>query len=475
MISAGAALAGPPPPGGRDRTVDVVVVGGGLAGLAAAWDLRDLDLLVLEAEHRIGGRLKSVARGDVWLNFGAHVFSGSDSAAGRLITEAGVEARGVPGRLAALELGGKLLASGRVESFPFRLPMAMSSRWALIRSGARLRLAVARYAKVAAVAPGEDPSIRQQRILDFLSDRSFSDQFGPMPSDVDGIFRATLTRSSGEPEELAAGYGVGYFHLVWNRTSGLSRGIIGGPSALTAALAAALDGRIRIGTEVVAVRVRAPEAPPGPAVTVDCRDAEGTYRLHARAAVVATPAFVTSRIVTDLPPGVRDALQQVRYGPYVVGAVLTEEPGPQPWDGLYAVATPDRAFSMIFNIANVLRDPRRPPRDRIPQGSFMVYAAADRGRAMMELPDDEIAARFVDDLAAVFPAVRDKVRETVVQRWPRGLPYPHVGRAALQSALTTPIEPLFLAGDYLGTWYTETAAATAAQAAAGVRQLISRR
>lgn len=34
---------------------DVIVVGGGIAGLAAAWDLRNRDVVVLEAGDRVGG------------------------------------------------------------------------------------------------------------------------------------------------------------------------------------------------------------------------------------------------------------------------------------------------------------------------------------------------------------------------------------------------------------------------------------
>ena len=42
------------------------------------------------------------------------------------------------------------------------------------------------------------------------------------------MFRATVTRSTAEPEEITAGAGTGYFALVWSSSSGLSRNIIGG-------------------------------------------------------------------------------------------------------------------------------------------------------------------------------------------------------------------------------------------------------
>ena len=35
--------------------------------------------------------------------------------------------------------------------------------------------------------------------------------------------------------------------------------------------------------------------------------------------------------------------------------MITAETGPMPWDELYALATPKRAFSMLFNVVNVLR------------------------------------------------------------------------------------------------------------------------
>src|SRR5262249_32500670 len=137
-----------------------------------------------------------------------------------------------------------------------------------------------------------DAAARQARVLAYLDDRSFSDFIGPLPTDVDAIFRATLNRSSGEPEELAAGYGIGYFHLVWDRGSGLSRNILGGSARLIEALA---RGPILTGARVTAVRTDRE------AVEVVYHDGGGEQRVRARAAVVATPAPVTRTIVHGLP------------------------------------------------------------------------------------------------------------------------------------------------------------------------------
>lgn len=440
-----------------DATHDVVVVGGGIAGLAAAWHLRGLDVIVLEASERIGGRIRSEPRGDVWLNFGAHVFGGADTATGRLLAETGVHTAQVEGRLAAVALRNRVVASGAVETYPFRLPLPLRSRAALVRAGVKLRLAVRRYGVVASRRPGEPAAARQQRMLDFLDDRSFSDFIGPLPSDVDAIFRATLNRSSGEPEELAAGYGIGYFHLVWNRAAGLSRNIVGGPSTLIEALAAGLDGPVHMNARVTAV------LPGEDGVTVRYLQAGVEHEVRARSAVVATPAFVAREIVRGLPADTDAALAKMRYGPYVVGAFLTSETRAMPWDDVYALATPQRSFGMLFNTANVLRG-----NDRQPGGSLMVYAAADTARALGGLDDDEVRSRFLADLGSIYPDAGASVTEVAIQRWDEGLPYAAVGRAQLQAALMRPLGRVHLAGDYLGTWYTDTACQTAEAAAAAI-------
>jgi oxygen-dependent protoporphyrinogen oxidase len=437
-----------------------VVVGAGIAGLAAAWQLRDLDIVVLEASDRIGGRIKSEPRGRYWLNFGAHVFGGASSATGRLLEQVGAEAVTVPGVLTGVALKGRVVSSGRVETYPFRLPLSFADRLALIRLGLRLRIAVTRYGRIARPVPGEPWTDRQARMLAYLGDSSFADFLGRIPKSVDSIVRPTIERSSGEPEDVAAGYGVGYFHLVWNRGEGLSRNLIGGPSTFTEKLAAGLGDRIHTGCRVEEIR------PDADGVRVRYVREGKAGEMHAGYAVAATPAYVTRSIVSGLPEETDRALGGIVYGPYIVAAFLTGETSPMPYDHVYAVAVANRSFNMLFNMANVLRarDSRREP-----GGSLMVYSGANLGRRLLEMDDERIISTYLDDLKDVYPEAMSVIREVVVQRWERGLPYPMPGRHRLQAALERPLGKVFLAGDYLGTWYTDTAIQTGLVAAGAIR------
>ena len=451
---------------------DAIVVGAGIGGLAAAWDLRDRDVLVLEAADRLGGRVHSEPRGSYWLNLGAHVFSGPGSATWRLAEEVGVELRKVPGQLVAVELNGRIVAGGRPELFPFRLPLSMGDRVALIRAGLRLKRAVAGYERVAEPRAGETPGDTRRRVLAYGDDRTFADWLGPLSGDAAALFRATVTRSTAELDQIAFGHGAGYFSLVWNAGKGLSYNVLGGPGRLIDGVAAGLSGRILTGAEVLDVSIGVRLKPdPGSRVRVRYRQMGMDHEVLARHVVLATKAFDAARIAVDLPAETRHSLEHIPYGDSVVMGMITAETGPMPWDDLYALATPKRAFSMLFNVVNVLRPATS---EREPGGSLMVYRSGRAALELMERSDSEIEQSFLDDLYAIFPAARGVVKETALVRMPRMLPYAFPGRAALQPGLERPLGRLHLAGDYLGGVYTETSISSGQSASAEIRAELER-
>jgi protoporphyrinogen oxidase len=117
---------------------------------------------------------------------------------------------------------------------------------------------------------------------------------------------------------------------------------------------------------------------------------------------------------------------------------------------------------MVFNLANVVRGPGA----RRPGGSLMLYSGGRRLAApLLKLTDEEIVERYLTDLDEVLPEARSMVLETIVQRWPRALPYPYAGRYRIQPALDRPLGRIALAGDYLGNLYTETSIQTGLAAA----------
>src|SRR5262245_19475240 len=164
---------------------EVVVVGGGIAGLSAAWRLRGRDVLLLEAGDRLGGRLRSDPCGDYWLQYGAHLFPGPGSLVDRMARECGLGTVPVGGSMMGLAVGSTLLHRGRVETYPLRLPLSLRARIAFAKAGVKVQRAVARYH-------------RTERRHDFEDGRTFGEFLGPLPPAVHAIFSCAAHRATAE-------------------------------------------------------------------------------------------------------------------------------------------------------------------------------------------------------------------------------------------------------------------------------------
>jgi protoporphyrinogen/coproporphyrinogen III oxidase len=439
---------------------DAIIVGGGPAGLAAAWMLRDRKILLLEERDRLGGRLKSEPRGDYWLNFGGHLFPGADSNMQRMTRALGLEVIEIPGSKTGLVFDGAVHVSERIEAYPLVLPMTWPERIALARVGLRLLAVVRKWRRVARPRPGEPDNVRRARIASYACDKSFRDILGVLPPRVDEIFQAAGRRAGCELEEQSAGVGAALFGAVWSgKKDNTALNLRGGSGQFGAAMARELGTGALLGARGAQV-VQADGV-----VQVDYTDAAGEHRVEARHVIVAVPAPIARAMVRDIPADLDRALALVRYGPWVAMSMLTTESGPMPWDDVYALTVAGLSFDMFFNHANPLRGVG----PRSPGGSLMCYAGGASAHRMLSMSDAEIEKIYKQDLYKIYPQLRGIIGDAVIQRWPLGGQYRAPGDASFDALLRYSAQEgnvVHYAGDYFAPLGQMEVAATAGMAAA---------
>jgi protoporphyrinogen/coproporphyrinogen III oxidase len=444
--------------GGEFR--DVVVIGGGIAGLAAAWRLREHDVLLLEAGERLGGRLRSDPRGDYWMNYGAHLFPAPGTIVDRMARECGLDTVQVTGSMMGLAVGPKRLTRGRVETYPLRLPLSVRDRVAFAIAGLRVQRAASAYQRVSRPLAGETPADVRARVLALEDDRSFADFLGPLPPAVEMIFSCAAHRATAELSELSAGCGIGLFAMVWGgKRSLIARNLLGGTGQLPAALGRRLGACTRTRCRVAGLR------PQGTELVVDYQTGGRVGQVRASHVIVAVQAPLAAALVAPVAGQAATALEQMTYGAFLTVAFETHETRAMPWDRVYAMATPGRAFDMFTNQAHALRGDGT----RRPGGSLMLFAGARGAAALMREPDEAITERFMADLHDLYPQTRGVITDAKVHRWELGNVYARPGRHRLQAALEGPLGAhanLHLAGDYFAELGNMEAAARTGTVAA---------
>jgi monoamine oxidase len=280
--------------------VSVLVAGAGLAGLAAARDLVALGarVAVVDARERVGGRVWTLRDG--FLD-GQHGEGGGD-----LIDDSQAEIRRLAG-----ELGLNLRPILR-GSWGFARPDARG-RPRLVRPGLargwnrlqkhlsalvdRYRLAERRW---------DSP------IVSDLARRSVADWLEE--SNADGELRATVLGLRGfflaDPDQLSLLAVVDQFAASEPPSAARMSRIDGGNDKLAAAMAASLNGSIRLGTELVAIGHR------GRSVRASVRQHQRMSQVNCDYLVLALPATIVRRIpiTPALPSQQHDAIAQLGYG-----------------------------------------------------------------------------------------------------------------------------------------------------------------
>jgi predicted NAD/FAD-dependent oxidoreductase len=416
---------------------EVVVVGGGVSGLSAAWRLRGAGVraTIVDLEPFVGGTSAWGEDGVVPHPWGAHYLPAPN-----------LEARPALKLLADMGVLTHFDAAGRPVFDPMRLCHAPQERL-FYRGAWHVGLApkdalddaeVAELVRFEALMDeleekrgvdgrfwftipvelsSRDPealALDRRTFAEWLELQGFSGRF------LRWFARyATLDDFGAEPDAVSAWAGIHYFtarkeesealagsrFLVWPEGNGrLARALLEASEASyrTRLLALAIE------EEPEGARVRALDVERGEVVAID-----------ARAVVVATPAFVARR----LHPGAA-ALPRRVASPWVVANLHVERPlDPSfPWDSvLYdgdGLGYVDAAHQA------------GPPSDKTVLTYFRAYGAADAARARADLARaswSELASGVFADLAPAHPDLPSRTDRIDVMVWGHAMPRPSPG------------------------------------------------
>jgi monoamine oxidase len=293
----------------------VIVVGGGLSGLAAAYRLEraGVDVAVLEARDRVGGRAWRIPVGDSYFDAGCEALDREHAALRSLADEVGVA--------------------------PWEAPPWSSDPPADLE-GADAELFEEFEREIEALAARVDPDhpddlegaaeLDAESLAGWLAARGASARV--LEAAENWIAVASSTVPTREMSLLA--YAVKL--AAGAAPTGLTLRFDGGPTALAEALLAALDGRVELGRPVAALE--------DDGSGVDVRLADGAV-LRAGRVVVAVPLTVQRgmRFAPPLPEVRRRALSDARYGAVVKEAAL--------YDGDFSVPDPEVSVDGHFYAA----------------------------------------------------------------------------------------------------------------------------
>lgn len=433
---------------------EVVVVGGGITGLATAWFLRDqARVTLLEAAPAPGAKLATGHLAGRTVELGPDTFLARDGYAVGLCREVGLGddlVEPATGR-AFLWIGGHLrpIPPG-VLGVPTRLGPLVKARvlsWrGVARAGADFVLPRRRW--------GPDPSVAEV-IGGRLGSQVLTRLVEPLVGGINAGTADRLSLASAAPALATAAEGnrsllVGLRRVGRNPptvTGPLFLGVRGGMGRLAEHLARSVSAagiEIRTGTEVSSIS----GSDDGHTVVTTANDT-----LVADRVVLSVPAFAAAPILRTASPGAAAELERIRYASVAVVSlaypVASFVDGPPTGAGFLVPRSEGRLMTACtFTSA---KWPQPAPPGRAADDLFVVRASAGRAgddRAMA-MTDEELVSHLHGELAMAV-GVRSSPRSTLVTRWPRGLPQyepGHSGRVdRIEAALGNDLPGVVLAG-----------------------------
>ena len=414
-----------------DDSVDVAIVGAGVSGLAAAYELRKRkrSVVVLERSERPGGVIRTERVGGFTIDAGPDSLLVQKPAAVVLCNELGLGDRLFPTRLprtAFVLRDGELhpLPAASILGFPTRVKTLFTS--SLFDLPAKFRMA-------AEVFIPRAPNMRDESIAGFVRRRFGNEAVtyiaepllaGIHAGDVERLsMRALFPRLV--DAEMKAGSVVKAFRRERSphNADGVFRSFPNGLVELIDGLMKAVPKEsVRLGSTVTRI-----EEGDGFTVHVD-----GKAPIHARAVMLAIPAFAAAELLRQNDPELAAACGSIRY--LSTATVVFAFPRDAIAHDLKGTGFVVPRAEGIHITAGAWISSKWPQRAPEGQALLRAFLGGARDPDVLSRSDDELTRIALDDLTKIL-GIRGLPTMTRVYRWDRSSPQQEVGHADVMSRI----------------------------------------
>jgi oxygen-dependent protoporphyrinogen oxidase len=439
------------------RDADVIVIGGGIAGLAAGLRLVDRGLapLVLEAAERVGGRMTTDRIGGYAIDTGVTLLGNRYGAMRGLVAQLGLHAASVP-----FSLG--LDDDTRVHRYRARRPLdllldrglSLRAKWAL----GHLLWDVLRAGR--AMLHGNSDraaSLDRESVTEYFT-RLGAGGLELLARVFEPGLRAALGGNPGAASRVVL------MQVMWNTLGAGFWNFASGVDVLPEALA-------RIVPTELGVVVRELRRTDG-GIAVDVEQHGRMRTLHARGAILAVPGDRITGLYPAAPAWLAEPADRATFSRLAsVHVGLTTVPV-CPHAG-YAFANRTDGVGVLE--LEHLRAPGRCPPGT---GMVSVYFSDAPGFCCIEASDDTLRMRALDVVSTTFPETAGSVELAHVIRWPAAIAQFPAGRltelADVRARLAGWDAPIEVAGDWLDGVASESAVRTGQEAAERLARRVDR-
>ncbi|HEY2316157.1 MAG TPA: hydroxysqualene dehydroxylase HpnE [Streptosporangiaceae bacterium] len=442
-----------------------VVVGGGLAGITAAIDLRDAGLAVtlLESRPRLGGAATSYARADMMIDNGQHVFLRCCDSYQSLLARLGVtDSVTIQDRFDVTVLSPSGSARLRRDALPSPLHLARAlMRYPLLSLAERAK--VGRAALAFRFADPASPDLDRQRLGSWLGARGQDERSRRRLWD---LFIVSALNIAGDEASAGLAATVIKTALLGARDAadiGMAKVPLGRLHAdATAALLGRLGAQVRLGARAAGIE-RLAEG--GFRVVLsrgeETQDAEADSRpVLADAVVLAVPADQAARLAAPAGLVQSAAWAGLGYSPILNVHVIYDR---RVTDLPFAAAV-DSPVQWVFD---------KTSQAGVSAGQYLAVSisAADY---VIDMPTAELRQLFVPALEQLFPAAAGAViRDFFVTRERHATFRQAPGCGALRPGALTSVPGLALAGAWTSTGWPDTMEGAVRSGHEAAQQLIS--